>query len=136
MSAVSCRQCARRGLTLVEVITGLVLLATLLASILVAFGSQASQIRTARDRLTAIEMTDRLLAGWSSQNAMPAIGTEQSLAGTNNWRWRIVACDSTELEASGASSIRVEVFRSRSTGADQVLASVDLLVPGKNGNAR
>ena len=50
MSAACCRRSAGRGLTLVEVIAGLALLATLLASILVAFGSQAAQIRAARDR--------------------------------------------------------------------------------------
>lgn len=135
MSAACCRRSAGRGLTLVEVIAGLALLATLLASILVAFGSQAAQIRAARDRLRAVEMADRLLSEWSSQNAIPAVGTEQSLPGTNDWRWRIVAGESAELESSGVSSVRVDVFRSKETGTDQVLASVDLLVPGRAGSA-
>jgi type II secretory pathway pseudopilin PulG len=135
MSAACCRRSAGRGLTLVEVIAGLVLLATLLASILVAFGSQAAQIRAARDRITAVELADRLLSEWSSQNAIPAVGTEQNLAGTNAWRWRIVAGQSAELALSGVSSVRVEVWRSKQTGADQVLAWAEVLVPGKSGAA-
>lgn len=135
MSAACCGRSASRGLTLVEVIAGLALLATLLASILVAFGSQAAQFRGARDRLMAVELADRLLCEWNSQNAIPAVGTEQTLHGTNDWRWRIVAGDSANLAASGVSSIRVEVFQFKQTGIDQVLASVDLLVPGKAGAA-
>jgi type II secretory pathway pseudopilin PulG len=133
MRAACCRRSAVRGLTLVEVIAGLVLLATLLASILVAFGSQAAQIRKSRDRLQAIELADRLLANWNSQNAIPVAGTEQSLAGTKDWRWRIVEAASADLERAGLASVRLEVFYPIAGGPDQVLTAVDLLVPGQNG---
>jgi type II secretory pathway pseudopilin PulG len=122
-------------LTLVEVVAGLVLLATLLASILVAFGSQAAQIRAARDRMAAIDMADRLLSEWTSQNAIPAVGTQQSLPGTENWSWRVVANKSAELERTGVSSVCVQVFRSPQTGTERVLASVDVIVPGNAGAA-
>jgi type II secretory pathway pseudopilin PulG len=135
MPDASCRQSAGRGLTLVEVIAGLALLATLLASILVAFGSQAGQIRAARDRRTAVEMADRLLGEWGSQNALPAIGTEQPFPGNDDWRWRLMDGESGKLEASGVKSVRMQVFRRDPRGSDKVLASVDLLVPGGNGTA-
>src|ERR1700722_4369419 len=136
MPDASCRQSAGRGLTLVEVIAGLTLLATLLASILVAFGSQARQIRAARDRMAAVEMADRLLGEWSSQNALPPMGTEQAFPGNEEWRWRLMAGDRGELDASGVKSARLQVFRRDPRGADKVLASVDVLVPGGNGTAR
>jgi len=135
MSAACYRRSTARGLTLVEVVAGLVLLATLLASILVAFGSQAAQIRAARDRMAAIDMADRLLSEWTSQNAIPAVGTQQSLPGTENWSWRVVAKKSAELERTGVSSVCVQVFRSPQTGTERVLASVDVIVTGNAGAA-
>jgi type II secretory pathway pseudopilin PulG len=133
MPAACCRRSAVRGLTLVEVIAGLVLLATLLAAILIAFGSQAAQMRKSRDRLKAVVLADRLLADWSSQNAFPDIGSEQGLEGTKDWRWRLVNATSAELDTTGPSTIRLDVFRPIGGNPDQVLASVDLLVPGRNG---
>jgi len=115
------------------VIAGLVLLATLLASLLIAFGSQAAQMRKSRDRLKAVELADRLLADWSSQNVIPEIGSERSLEGTKDWRWRLVNANSAELDAIGSSTIRLDVFRPVGGNPDQVLASVDLLVPGRYG---
>jgi type II secretory pathway pseudopilin PulG len=132
----SCERCDRRALTLVEVIAGLALLATLLAAVLVAFGIHAGQIRLARDRMTAIGVADRLLSDWSSQNAIPAVGTEKSLSDTVDWGWRLASIESSELAQQGLSSIRLEVFRSLPTGDRQILASVDLVVPGKGGAMR
>ena len=133
MSDACCRRSAVQALTLVEVIAGLVLLATLLASILIAFGSQAAQMRKSRDRLRAVQLADRLLAEWSSQNAFPALGSEQKLEGTKDWRWRLGNATSADLDNAGLSSIRLEVFCPLAGSPDQVLASVDLLVPGRNG---
>lgn len=136
MPAACCRRSAARGLTLVEVIAGLVLLATLLASILIAFGSQAAQMRKSRDRIRAVQLADRLLRDWSSRNTIPAIGSEQSLEGTKDWRWRLVDASSDDPDAAGLSVVRLEVFSPIASTAEQVLASVDLLVPGRNGNTR
>jgi hypothetical protein len=125
-----------RSLTLVEVVAGLVLLATLLASILVAFGGHAAQIRVARDRLTAIDAADRLLTEWMSRNVFPAVGTEQSLAGTEGWNWRLVANETANVSAGiqqpGVASVRLDVFRTKDAGQVEVLASVDLVGPGKS----
>jgi type II secretory pathway pseudopilin PulG len=134
MPAACCRRSAVQGLTLVEVIAGLALLATLLAAILVAFGRQAAQMRKSRDRLKAVELADRLLGDWSAQNAIPAIGTEQTLEGTKDWRWRLVEAGSADLDAAGLAAVRLEVFRPIVGTPDQVLASVDLLVSGRGVN--
>jgi type II secretory pathway pseudopilin PulG len=133
MPAACCRRSAVQGLTLVEVIAGLVLMATLLAGILVSFGNQAAQMRKSRDRLKAVELADRLLGDWSAQNAIPAIGTEQTLEGTKDWRWRLAEANSTDLDTVGLAAVRLEVFRRIVGTPDQVLASVDLLVPGRRG---
>jgi hypothetical protein len=126
----------RPALTLVEVIAGLVLLATLLATVLVAFGIHAGRIRLARDRMAAIGIADQLVLDWTSQNAIPPIGAEKSLPDTKEWGWRMVAGESSALAQQGLSSIRLEVFRSQVTGDRQLLASVDLVVPGKGGTTR
>jgi prepilin-type N-terminal cleavage/methylation domain-containing protein len=120
----------RRGLTLVEVIAGLVLLATLLTSVLVAFKTHAAQIRGARDRLKASETADELVGSWLAQGALPAIGTQKALAEMDGWAWRVLANESQQTGPVKVGSVRVEVFRSRASAGDDVLASVALVVPG------
>jgi prepilin-type N-terminal cleavage/methylation domain-containing protein len=123
----------RRGLTLVEVIAGLVLLATLLTSVLAAFKTHAVQIRGARDRLQASEAADELLSGWLAQGALPPVGTQKALAGADGWAWRVMANESQQSGPVRIGSLRVEIVRPRAPADDEVLASVALVVPGNTG---
>lgn len=120
----------RRALTLVEVIAGLVLLATLLTAVLTAFKVHAAQIRGSRERLKANETAQELLSGWLAQGALPPVGAQQALAGTDGWIWRLLANDSQPSGSINIGSVRVEIIRPRDGAADEVLASVVLVVPG------
>ena len=93
----------RRGLTLVEVIAGLVLMATLLTSVLAAFRTHAAQIRAARDRLKASELAEGLLSEWMARNQLPAVGTQKPLPDTDGWIWRLLA---NEGQLSGPAPLR------------------------------
>jgi hypothetical protein len=120
----------RRGLTLVEVIAGLVLLATLLTTVLTAFKTHAAQIRGSRERLKANGIAQELLSGWLTKGALPPVGTRQALAGTEDWNWRLLANDSQPSGSINIGSVRVEIVRSQNAAADEILASVVLVVPG------
>jgi hypothetical protein len=120
----------RRALTLVEVIAGLVLLATLLTSVLAAFKTHARQIRAARDRLKANAAAEELLSGWLAQGALPAVGTQKAIADSDGWTWRLLANETHKSNPVKIGSVRVEIVRSRDATGDEVLASVALVVPG------
>lgn len=126
----------RRGLTLVEVIAGLVLLATLLTTVLTAFKTHAAQIRGSRERLKANEIAQELLSGWLARGALPAVGTQQAVAGTEDWKWRLLANDLQPSGAINIGSVRVEIVRARNAGDDEILASVVLVVPGNPSASR
>ena len=118
-SRASSPSCRRRGLTLIEVVAGIAILATLLVSILVAHKIHAEQLRKAQQRLAAIEELDRLLAEWSATGTWQPVGTEGEL---EELQWRVVASDARVPDELGAEIVRVEVFRQ-----NQVLASAELL---------
>ena len=120
----------RRALTLVEVIAGLVLLATLLTSVLAAFKAHAGQIRAARDRLKAHAAAEELLSGWLAQGSLPAVGTRKAIADSDGWIWRLLANETHQSDPVKFGSVRVEIVRSRDATGDEVLASVALVVPG------
>lgn len=60
----SCKCLARSGLTLLEVLAGLALLATLLAGVLTAYGNHVRQVRRTQLRLKAADAADRMLTDW------------------------------------------------------------------------
>lgn len=66
------RQWNRKAFTLVEVVVGCVLLATLLVSTLLATSRYRSQIARAQRRQQAVYLADTLLASWwDSQKGIP-----------------------------------------------------------------
>ena len=60
----------RRGITVVEVLASLVLLATLLVSILQSHDRLARQTKLAQQRLAAIEAADELMRSWTATEPM------------------------------------------------------------------
>jgi len=121
---------SQAGLTLVEVVAGLALLATLLVAILVAYRAHAAQIRATRQRLRGIEAAERLLTEWSSAGQLPAVGEQGRVDGEADLIWRFVPSKSPPLKQLGAQIVRLEIARSTSKAPGDVLTSVELLVPG------
>lgn len=118
----------RSGLTLVEVVAGLALLVTLLVSILMAFGLHASQIRSAKDRLEATAVADKLLTAWMAGGTLPTVG-ERELIDTedgNTW-WRIVE-GSGDRQPMGLHTIKLEIVQRSPGMQESVLTSVELFV--------
>jgi hypothetical protein len=102
------------------------LLGTLLVSILTAHRRHVDQIRSAEERLAAIEAIDRLFSKWSSDGSWGATQNEGVFEGMASLRWRWTVSSPNELRKLGASTGRLAV-----TNDDgNPVCEVELLVPG------
>lgn len=119
----------RRGMTLVEVVVGIALLAVLLVLILASFRAHAAQIRSAKQRMEALRRAYELLSVWTASKSIPAVGEQDEIPETPGWIWRIVRTSrSDDLYKLGAAVIRLEIVATPETLGDLPLAAVELLV--------
>src|SRR3954463_11233756 len=97
------RVAKRRGVTLVEVLAGLILMGTVLASVLIARGRFVRQWAQAEQRLAATRAADAMMSRWMSGPPqavpVPAQGPVDGLAG---YVWRTRSLVSREADAIGA----------------------------------
>lgn len=119
----------RPGLTLLEVVAGLTLLASLLVGTMLAYGSHIRQVKAAQRRLEAIDIAEQMLVKWyESEEGVPP-REEDVIVGTDGWRWRTTPLLSTEPHPFRVRTIRFEIF-DPSEGVEPVpLVYVDLLAP-------
>ncbi len=118
-----------RGFTLLEVLVGLVLMATVLVAIILAAARHKQLLRLAADRQAAIDQADRLLQSWSESATGIPLSASQALP-IRGWRWRTSVVANRSVFGRVCPVVRLEVLAiSRSTGSELVLASVDTLRP-------
>src|SRR3954469_13058968 len=82
------KRASRRGLTLVEVVAGLALLATLLVAVLGTKARVTRQWAHANRRLEAIAAADKLLAAWWATPATFPRKSSGNVAGDAGLSWR------------------------------------------------
>ncbi len=125
----SSRAPARRGATLIEVLAGLVLLGTILASALVARGRFQRQWRDADDKLAAVRAVDELVGDWLRlpPGASPVPG-EGTLPGPSSLTWRTSWRADAGAQRLGVRVARLEVLDARRRAREPVL-SVEFLLP-------
>ncbi len=115
-------------MTLVEVLAGLALLATLLVGVFITKGRAARQWSVAGERLRAVEAADALLsAWWHGPGELPRFA-EGAVPGEAGLWWRTRAVRSQGVEALGAQVVRLEIVARRESQA-RPLVSVDVVVP-------
>lgn len=120
------RTCSsRRAITLIEVLAGITLMATLFTMMVVAAGRHTARIADAQRELQALEALDQLLAEWySSDNALPT-DDEGPLINHADWVWRkSVRALPDHPRKWRARVLQVEVW---TPGISHPLASVQLL---------
>ncbi len=116
--------------TLLEVVVGLVLLATVLVSSLLALGRHQRQLRLASDRDSAISIADKLLARWMDSSARVPISTSASLAERPGWIWRTEVASNRVVMGRNCVVVRLEIVdRSAASRPEVVLVSVETLQP-------
>jgi hypothetical protein len=126
-------------MTLIELLAGLVVLGTVLASISLARGRFLRQWSEAEQRMQATRVVDRMLADWLGGPAdrvpVPGQGT---LLGMKQHVWRTTPRRDRAVEDLGAMVVRLEVFeRTESTAASRrPVVSVDFVLPRGEQEAR
>jgi type II secretory pathway pseudopilin PulG len=119
--------CNRKGLTLIEVIAGLLLMSTLLVGILTAGSRHMRQLRLAKQRLAAAAMADQLLTAWAQSEQNLAVG-ECDAPDTAGLAWRVRPVERpSSPESLGVEIVRLEVFDAKADPTKQPLISVDVL---------
>src|SRR5687767_9012408 len=110
----SSRGCRHRpaGMTLVEVMAGLVVLGTLLAAVTVARGRFLRQWAEADRRLAATRAVDALLSEWlsGSPQAVPVNSRGSLVGGAAKQFWRTQVIRDAAAAELGAVVVRLEVF--------------------------
>ncbi|MHB8974217.1 MAG: prepilin-type N-terminal cleavage/methylation domain-containing protein [Pirellulaceae bacterium] len=127
--------CRRRGLTLLEVVTALALLSTLLVAMLVAFQKNAARIRAELTVRNVVASVDEMLQDWAQQGIYPPVPGEGPLPGSDcfNWETRLV---SRQFRTTlGLDIVRLEVRAAQATNRSAPLLALELPVPGSSEEA-
>lgn len=120
--------CWRRpGLTLLEVVAAILLLATLLAGILTGLARQSRQLRRADVRMQAVAAADALLTDWQAAGA--EIPESASGGAGQSFAWRTTPVPDATAASLYSRVVRLEVFSSSPPAASDPLLALDLLVP-------
>lgn len=141
-----CVTCWKRrgGVTLVEVLGGLVLIGVVLTGLLKARADLKRQSYRAQRKAIAIEIADHLLNTWWANLEEFPIGqhgqvTLDQIAPTDPWPWEAhkageMSWRTTQrlddvAERLGARIVRLEIIDDRPMETGKVLVSVELLLP-------
>jgi type II secretion system protein I len=120
----------QRGFTLLEVVLGLMLLATVLVTSLVALGRQRHVLRRAQDRQLAISLADSLLANWRQTPAGLPLRAAAPIAQQVGWWWKTEVVANRTLFGRTYPVVRLQIVERAATGASEVvLVSVEVLEP-------
>lgn len=111
-----------RGFTLVEVVAGLLLLATLGVSTLLAVSRHHRQTQLAQRRIQAAVIADQMLSQWyATSTGLPLTATGK-INGTANWQYVVGPIDQKTVVGQGVQVVRFEI-----NDGQQVLCSLELL---------
>ena len=120
----------RMGLTLIEVLGGLLLLATLLVAILISHRQQLTQVQRAHQIHDAIDLSQQQLSVWFSGAEELPHQASGFLDDARRYRWRTVVTDTSLRDPHGIDTVRYEVFDASASRSDSrhSLLAVDLFV--------
>jgi hypothetical protein len=112
-------------MTLVEVIGGLALLATLLVAMLLAKGRYTHQAALADRRLAAVNAADALLTSWYQDPAALVRNGAGIIADNTELSWRTRVIDNAPIKQLGAQVVRLEIVDSHQSPITSVEFVVD-----------
>ncbi len=126
----SIRSRHRPGLTLVEVVAGLALMATLLVSVLVIKARLTHSMAAAEARSRAVTAANAMLTDWWATPATFPVGRSGVVPGYPglNWQTRVVPNPAAERLVSRI--VRLDIAAAEpTTPTPAALTSVDVLLP-------
>ena len=117
-------------MTLVEVVAGMTLLASLATGMLLAYGAHQKQLRRAEQRIVAIDVADQLLAQWySGHETIPRNRQGRVFSEQEPWIWKTRTIEVAAFGSMPLERIRVEIYREWNQQDRQPLAVVELFAP-------
>ncbi|MDO5554807.1 MAG: hypothetical protein Q4G68_13700 [Planctomycetia bacterium] len=117
----------RVGITLVEVITAMALLGTLLVTLLVGFGRHMSQIERSTERLAVMAAAEELLTQWHLQFGFAPINESgEIVVGSKTYRFQTRPVEQMIDRGFLIGKISFEIF---SPENDVPVLSLQLIVP-------
>lgn len=117
----------RNGLTLIEVVAGLALLALLAVTATVGFNRHRQQIELSSDRLAAVELADQLLADWYRiPERFPREGSGLAKLGDRQFLWKTQLVYDAMARSVFADKIRLTLHIPAS--GQRELVAVEVLV--------
>lgn len=117
----------RIAFTLLELVVGLVLLATLLISVLLGATRHNRMLKLADDRQLAIALADEMLVGWhDSRDGIPLRG-RGVMQGQVNWYWRTHVDSNRSVFGSMMPVVSLDIVRVNSERREDVLVSIETL---------
>ena len=120
----------RTGITLVEVVAGMTLLASLATGVVLAYGAHQKQLRRAELRIDAVHVADQLLAQWySGEEAVPRNRRGRVFAEGERWIWKTETTEVALIGSLPVERIRVEVHWEWIRHDQPPLAVVELIAP-------
>ena len=125
----SCPCKHKYAFTLLEVVVGLTLMASVLVGSLLSFSAHHQQRRIADAKIAAVTVADQLLDELSgTREGVPAVGRGM-IAGRPNWFWRTNVIGTAAPAEIPMRVIRLEVVEVINKGRMLPLATVDLVEP-------
>jgi type II secretory pathway pseudopilin PulG len=120
----------RSGITLVEVVAGMTLLASLASGMLLALGAHQRQLRRAEQQIVAAEVADRLLGQWyAGYETIPRNRQGRVVAEQETWIWRTRTVEVTAVGSILIERVRLEIFRSGNRQDRTPSVVVELIAP-------
>jgi hypothetical protein len=117
-------------MTLVEVVAGTTLLATLATGMLLAYGAHQKQVRRAEQRIVAADVADNLLGQWyAGIGRIPRNQQGRVFSKQEPWLWRSRTIEVAAVGSIPVERIRVEIYREWERKDRQPLVVVELLAP-------
>ena len=99
----------RNAFTLLEVVVGLVLMGTLVASALVALSSQRHSIQLAKAKKEANTVSERLLTTWYEVRGRVPLRDQGIVQQNQDWIWRTYPIGTKTVCGLEANIVRLEV---------------------------
>jgi prepilin-type N-terminal cleavage/methylation domain-containing protein len=106
---------SRPGVTLIEIIVGLVILAVLISSMIVARGRFLRQWSDGQRKIQAAAAVDRMLAAWiggEGEDSIP-VPAQGALEDVEGCTWRTSLLNEPSATRLGAAVVRLEVLQDR-----------------------
>tara|TARA_R110002049_G_scaffold4601_5_gene32723 strand:+ start:1012325 stop:1012750 length:426 start_codon:yes stop_codon:yes gene_type:complete len=126
---VLCSSATRGGFTLLEVVVGLILMATVLIGSMLSYSAHQRQLVASDKRIAAVSFADDLLSQLTAgQRRMPT-SIRGVVAAQPNWYWQTAIIGRTAPMNVPMDVVRLSVFEVRPDGTVQVLTSVDVVEP-------